>query len=92
VPWLCGFTTLREIFGVIRGFRIFASEVGFRFSNMSVPVHGGHGYTNEHPVERYLRDAKLWEIGEGTSQVQRLVISNALQKETYWTVPDGQKF
>jgi alkylation response protein AidB-like acyl-CoA dehydrogenase len=72
--------------------KLFASEVGFRVCNQAVQIHGGHGYTVEHPVERYLRDAKLWEIGEGTSQVQRLIISHALQKETFWTVPAGQQF
>jgi len=40
-----------------------------------VQVHGGYGYTKEFPVERYFRDAKLLEIGEGTSQIQRLIIA-----------------
>jgi alkylation response protein AidB-like acyl-CoA dehydrogenase len=41
---------------------------------MGVQVHGGYGYVEEYKVERYLRDAKLTELGEGTSQIQRLVI------------------
>jgi alkylation response protein AidB-like acyl-CoA dehydrogenase len=43
-----------------------------------VQIHGGYGYTQEFPVERYLRDAKLLEIGEGTSEVQRMVIARHL--------------
>jgi alkylation response protein AidB-like acyl-CoA dehydrogenase len=71
--------------------KLFASEVAFKVSNWAVQIHGGHGYTCEHPVERYLRDAKLLEIGEGTSQIQRIVISHQLRKETYWSVPAGQQ-
>ena len=44
-------------------------------TNAAIQVHGGYGYVTEYPVERFLRDAKLTEIGEGTSQVQRLVIA-----------------
>ena len=45
-----------------------------RVTNAAIQVHGGYGYIEEYKVERFLRDAKLTEIGEGTSQVQRLVI------------------
>ena len=55
--------------------KLFASEVSSRVTNAAIQVHGGYGYVTEYPVERYLRDAKLTEIGEGTSQVQRLVIA-----------------
>ena len=55
--------------------KLFASEVSSRATNAAIQVHGGYGYVTEYPVERYLRDAKLTEIGEGTSQVQRLVIA-----------------
>jgi alkylation response protein AidB-like acyl-CoA dehydrogenase len=57
---------------------LFASEAATRACNKAVQIHGGYGYTREFPVERYLRDAKLCEIGEGTSQVQRMVISKHL--------------
>jgi len=55
--------------------KLFASEAGMRAAAKAVQIHGGYGYTREFPVERYLRDAKLCEIGEGTSEIQRLVIS-----------------
>jgi alkylation response protein AidB-like acyl-CoA dehydrogenase len=54
--------------------KLFASEVSQRVTNHAVQIHGGYGYVEEFKVERFLRDAKLTEIGEGTSQVQRLVI------------------
>lgn len=54
--------------------KLFASEVSARATNAAVQIHGGYGYVTDFPVERFLRDAKLTEIGEGTSQVQRLVI------------------
>jgi alkylation response protein AidB-like acyl-CoA dehydrogenase len=55
--------------------KLFASEVARDVTNDAVQVHGGYGYITEYRVERYLRDAKLTEIGEGTSQIQRLVIA-----------------
>jgi alkylation response protein AidB-like acyl-CoA dehydrogenase len=55
--------------------KLFASEVSARATNAAIQVHGGYGYTTDYPVERFMRDAKLTEIGEGTSQVQRLVIA-----------------
>jgi butyryl-CoA dehydrogenase len=58
--------------------KLFASEVSSRVTNAAIQVHGGYGYVEEYKVERYLRDAKLTEIGEGTSQVQRLVIARKL--------------
>jgi len=58
--------------------KLFASEVSSRVTNAAIQVHGGYGYMAEYPVERYLRDAKLTEIGEGTSQVQRLVIARRI--------------
>jgi alkylation response protein AidB-like acyl-CoA dehydrogenase len=58
--------------------KLFASEVSSRATNAAIQVHGGYGYTTDYPVERYLRDAKLTEIGEGTSQVQRLVIARKI--------------
>jgi len=58
--------------------KLHASEVSSRVTNAAIQVHGGYGYVTEYKVERYLRDAKLTEIGEGTSQVQRLVIARKL--------------
>jgi alkylation response protein AidB-like acyl-CoA dehydrogenase len=58
--------------------KLFASEAASRACNRSLQVHGGYGYTREFDVERHLRDAKLCEIGEGTSEVQRQVIAKHL--------------
>jgi alkylation response protein AidB-like acyl-CoA dehydrogenase len=58
--------------------KLFASEVSSRATNAGIQVHGGYGYVEEYKVERYLRDAKLTEIGEGTSQIQRLVIARRI--------------
>jgi alkylation response protein AidB-like acyl-CoA dehydrogenase len=58
--------------------KLFASEVATRVCNNALQIHGGYGYTREFDIERHLRDAKLCEIGEGTSQVQRMVISKHL--------------
>jgi alkylation response protein AidB-like acyl-CoA dehydrogenase len=55
--------------------KLFASEAAMRGCNKAVQIHGGYGYTREFPVERYLRDAKLCEIGEGTSEIQRTIIA-----------------
>ncbi|HOX47440.1 MAG TPA: acyl-CoA dehydrogenase family protein [Myxococcota bacterium] len=55
--------------------KLYCSEVAHRVSNHAVQLHGGYGLMKEYDVERYLRDAKLLEIGEGTSEVQRIVIS-----------------
>jgi alkylation response protein AidB-like acyl-CoA dehydrogenase len=60
--------------------KLFASEAATRACNRAVQIHGGYGYTREFPVERYLRDAKLCEIGEGTSEIQRTIISRELLK------------
>jgi hypothetical protein len=58
--------------------KVFASEVAVRCATKAVQVHGGYGYTREFPVERFYRDAKLCEIGEGTSEVQRMMIARHL--------------
>ena len=59
--------------------KLFASEAAMRAAYKAIQVHGGYGYTTEFPVERYFRDAKLCEIGEGTSEIQRRVIARLLQ-------------
>jgi butyryl-CoA dehydrogenase len=61
--------------------KLYASEAAMRAALKAVQIHGGNGYTRAYPVERYLREAKLCEIGEGTSEIQRLVISRSLLKE-----------
>ncbi len=60
--------------------KLFASEVAMRAAGKAIQIHGGYGYLRTYPVERYLRDAKLCEIGEGTSEVQRMVIARELLK------------
>jgi len=61
--------------------KLFCSELAMRATVKAIQVHGGYGYTKEYPVERMMRDAKICEIGEGTSEIQRLVIARALVKE-----------
>jgi alkylation response protein AidB-like acyl-CoA dehydrogenase len=58
--------------------KLFATEIAVENALEAIQVHGGYGYLKEYPVERYLRDAKLGTIGEGTSEVQRLVIARQL--------------
>ena len=58
--------------------KLFASEVAARATNQALQIHGGAGYMKECPVERYFRDAKLCEIGEGTSEIQRIIIAKEL--------------
>jgi len=60
--------------------KLFASETAMRVTTQAVQLHGGYGYTREFPVERMMRDAKITEIYEGTSEVQRVVIGAALTK------------
>jgi alkylation response protein AidB-like acyl-CoA dehydrogenase len=79
--------TLRAAYGKDRGrpvmleasmAKVFAAEVGMKCATKAVQIHGGYGYTREFPVERFFRDVKLCEIGEGTSEVQRMVIARYL--------------
>jgi alkylation response protein AidB-like acyl-CoA dehydrogenase len=60
--------------------KLFASEVAVRVSNEAVQVHGGYGFIKDYPVEKFFRDAKLCTIGEGTSEIQRMVIARQLLK------------
>jgi alkylation response protein AidB-like acyl-CoA dehydrogenase len=60
--------------------KLFASETAMRVTTQAVQLHGGYGYTREFPVERMMRDAKITEIYEGTSEIQRVVIGTALTK------------
>ncbi|MCH7996075.1 MAG: acyl-CoA dehydrogenase, partial [Planctomycetes bacterium] len=58
--------------------KLYASEMATRSCMNAIQIHGGMGYTKEVPVERYMRDAKLCEIGEGSSQIQRIIIARHL--------------
>jgi len=60
--------------------KYYASEVAVYASNEAVQIHGGYGYTKDFPVEKFYRDSKLCTIGEGTSEVQKLVISRNVLK------------
>ena len=63
--------------------KLFASETAMWTTTKSVQIHGGYGYVTDFPVERYMRDAKLSEIGEGTSEVQRMIIARSLLRDGY---------
>ncbi|MCK4614964.1 MAG: acyl-CoA dehydrogenase family protein [Thermoplasmata archaeon] len=60
--------------------KLFASEVGTKICSKAIQIHGGHGFTTRYPVERFYRDAKITEIYEGTTEVQKMVISGNLLK------------
>lgn len=60
--------------------KLFASEVAMRVTEKAIQIHGGYGYLREYEVERFMRDAKLTTIGEGTSEIQRMVIARELLK------------
>ena len=60
--------------------KLFTSELAMRNTIKAIQLHGGYGYTKDYPVERFMRDAKIGEIGEGTSEIQRMVIARHLIK------------
>ena len=60
--------------------KLFASETAMRVCTEAIQIHGGYGYIKEYDVERFFRDAKILEIGEGTSEVQRIIISKEILK------------
>ena len=62
--------------------KLYASEVAVRVANECVQIHGGYGYIKDYPAEKFYRDVKLCTIGEGTSEIQRLVIARELLKAT----------
>jgi alkylation response protein AidB-like acyl-CoA dehydrogenase len=62
--------------------KLYAGEVAVRVANEAVQIHGGYGFTKEYPVEKYYRDVKLCTIGEGTSEIQRMVIARELIRES----------
>jgi len=63
--------------------KLFASEMAEQVCRNAIQVHGGYGYSREYPVERIYRDVRLMTIGEGTSEIQRMVIARGLlQKDS----------
>ncbi len=74
----CGLETKRESAMA----KLFASEAATRACNRAMQIHGGRGYTLDYPIERYLRDVKLCELAEGTSEVQRMVIARQVLQRT----------
>ena len=58
--------------------KLFASETSKRAADQAVQIHGGYGFIEDYPVARYWRDAKVNEIGEGTSEIQRMLIAREL--------------
>ena len=61
--------------------KLFASEMGVRVCEEAIQIHGGYGYTKDYPPEKYWRDSKLCTIGEGTSEIQRIVIAREILKQ-----------
>jgi butyryl-CoA dehydrogenase len=60
--------------------KLFAGEVSNRVTREAIQIHGGAGYLKDFPVERYFRDARITQIYEGTSEIQRIVVSRSLLK------------
>ena len=58
--------------------KLFASETAVWIANEAVQIHGGYGFIKDYPVEKFYRDVKLCTIGEGTSEIQRLVIARLI--------------
>ena len=63
--------------------KLFASELAMMVTTEAIQIHGGYGYIKEYDVERFFRDAKILEIGEGTSEIQRIIISREILKTNY---------
>ena len=61
--------------------KLYASEVAVRAATKAIQIHGGYGYIKDYPVERYFRDAKICEIGEGTSEIQRMIIAKEMLRD-----------
>jgi butyryl-CoA dehydrogenase len=62
--------------------KLYAAETAMRAATKAIQIHGGYGYIKDYPVERYFRDAKICEIGEGTSEIQRMIIAKELLRGT----------
>ena len=61
--------------------KLYAGEVAVRVANEAVQIHGGYGFIKDYPAEKFYRDVKLCTIGEGTSEIQRMVIARELLKK-----------
>ena len=61
--------------------KLFASETAVRVANEALQVHGGYGFIKDYPVEKFYRDVKLMTIGEGTSEIQRIIIARQVLKD-----------
>jgi alkylation response protein AidB-like acyl-CoA dehydrogenase len=61
--------------------KLFASEMSVNVCEEAIQIHGGYGYTKDYPPEKYWRDSKLCTIGEGTSEIQRMIIARELLKQ-----------
>lgn len=61
--------------------KMYASEICVKVANEALQIHGGYGYTKDYPVEKFYRDAKLCTIGEGTTEIQKLVVSRSILKD-----------
>jgi alkylation response protein AidB-like acyl-CoA dehydrogenase len=62
--------------------KLFATDVAMQVTTDAVQIFGGYGYMRDYPIEKYMRDAKITQIYEGTNQIQRLVVARNLMKET----------
>jgi alkylation response protein AidB-like acyl-CoA dehydrogenase len=62
--------------------KLFASEMGVRVCEEAIQIHGGYGYTKDYPAEKYWRDSKLCTIGEGTSEIQGMIIAREILKSS----------
>ena len=60
--------------------KLYTSELAMQLTTEAIQIHGGYGYIKEYDVERFFRDAKILEIGEGTSEIQRIIISKNISK------------
>ena len=69
--------------------KLFASETAMRSATEAIQVFGGYGYIKEYPVERYFRDAKVLTIGEGTSEIQKIIISREITKRFLENLPES---
>jgi hypothetical protein len=61
--------------------KLYTSEVAVRAANEAVQIHGGYGFIKDYPAEKFYRDVKLCTIGEGTSEIQRLIIARQILPE-----------
>ncbi len=65
----------------------FATDVGFAVCNEALQIHGGYGYIGEYPLERYLRDARVHQILEGTNEIMRVIIARRLLEKIGLEIP-----